>query len=245
MFPSSDSLVSIIIPGYNEEKRILTSLERLSAFCGEHFRTYEIVFVDDGSKDRTREIVTSFGNESVRVVAYDQNQGKGFAVKKGMLAARGKYRFFTDADLPYDLTAFLEAMHILLNRPCEVVAGARDHPESADRSGQTLWRRTASKIFSAMVRLMLNVEIKDTQCGFKGFTAEAAEKLFSLTTIKGYAFDVELLTLAQALDLKVCKVPVALVERHHSKVRMSLDAPMMFRDVLKLCIRRREQEKKG
>lgn len=85
-----------------------------------------------------------------------------------------------------------------------------------------------------MVRLMLNVDMKDTQCGFKGFTAEAAEKLFSLSTIKGYAFDVEVLVLARGLGLRVCKIPVTLVERHHSKVRISLDAPMMFWDVVKL-----------
>lgn len=235
--------ISIIIPGYNEEKRILASLESLSAFCEEHFQTYEILFVDDGSTDRTRELIASFGNPRVRVVAYDQNRGKGFAVKKGTLSAMGQYRFFTDADLPYDLSGFLEAMHFFHTGPCDVVVGARDHPDSTDRAGQTLVRRTASKAFSALVRLMLNVNIKDTQCGFKGFTAEAAEKLFSLSAIKGYAFDVELLSLAQALDLKVCQVPVSLVERNHSKVRMSLDAPMMFWDVLKLCFRRRVQNK--
>jgi dolichyl-phosphate beta-glucosyltransferase len=81
---------------------------------------------------------------------------------------------------------------------------------------------------------MLKVDTKDTQCGFKGFTAEAAEKIFSLSSLKGYAFDVELFLLARTSDLKICKVPVTLIQRHHSKVRLSLDAPMMFWDVMKM-----------
>jgi dolichyl-phosphate beta-glucosyltransferase len=85
------------------------------------------------------------------------------------------------------------------------------------------------------------VDIKDTQCGFKGFTAEAAEKIFPPSFIKGYAFDVELFLLAQTCDLKICKLPVSLIQRHHSKVRISLDAPMMFWDVVKMCKRYRAQ----
>lgn len=231
---SSDFLISIIIPGYNEEKRILASLASLCAFCEEHFVAYEIVFVDDGSTDHTRAMIKSFQNPRVRLVAYDDNQGKGFAVRKGMLEAKGPYRFFTDADLPYDLEAFLSAIDTFQSGPCDVVVGARDHPDSADRSGLTWFRRRASKIFSVLVRSLLNVNVKDTQCGFKGFTAEAAEKLFSASTVNGYAFDVELLVLARTLGLEVCKVPVTQVKRNYSKVRMSLDAPMMFRDVLKL-----------
>jgi dolichyl-phosphate beta-glucosyltransferase len=226
--------ISIIIPGYNEEKRIVQSLTALSAFCEEHFEKYEIVFVNDGSTDKTREIVEKLAMPFLKTVHLESNQGKGHAVKSGMLAARGDYRFFTDADLPYDLHAFLKGIKIFHTTQCDVVGGARDLPESSDQSRQTLFRQLTSKCFSALVRFLLNVDVKDTQCGLKGFTAAAAKKLFSQSSIKGYAFDVELFLLARTSDLKICKVPVSLIERHHSNVRLSLDAPMMFWDVLKL-----------
>ncbi|MCU0596546.1 MAG: glycosyltransferase family 2 protein [Desulfobacterota bacterium] len=226
--------ISIIIPGYNEEKRIARSLTALSAFCEAHFDRYEIVFVNDGSKDKTRAIVESLTIPFFRTILLESNQGKGAAVRTGMLAARGDYRFFTDADLPYDLSAFVEAMSVFHSGPCHGVVGARDLPESFDQSGQSFFREMTSKGFSALVRFMLKVDVKDTQCGFKGFTAEAAEKIFPLSSLKGYAFDVELFLLARTWNLRLCKVPVSLVERHHSKVRLSLDAPMMFWEVMKM-----------
>jgi dolichyl-phosphate beta-glucosyltransferase len=226
--------ISIIIPGYNEEKRIAESLKALSAFAAGHFERYEIVFVNDGSTDHTREIVESLTTPFLRAIHLESNQGKGAAVKTGMLQAGGEYRFFTDADLPYDLTALLQAINLLRSNQCDGVAGARDHPQSADQSRQTLFRKLASACFTALVRFILDLDVKDTQCGFKGFTAAAAEKIFSLSTIKGYAFDVELFLLARASDLKICKVPVRLIERHHSKVRLGIDAPRMFWDVLRV-----------
>jgi dolichyl-phosphate beta-glucosyltransferase len=226
--------ISIVIPGYNEEKRVLRSLKSLSAFCEKHFGRYEIVFVDDGSKDRTREMVHRLRHPQVRLIAYHENHGKGFAVRQGMLAAQGHYRFFTDADLPYDPGAFLTAMDIFHSRPCDAVVGARDHPDSDNRSGWALSRKLASRCFSALVTALLDTPIKDTQCGFKGFAAGAAEKVFSMSTVNGYAFDVELLVLARTMGLRVCKVPVTLVERCHSKVRMGRDAPRMLRDVVKM-----------
>jgi dolichyl-phosphate beta-glucosyltransferase len=229
--------ISIILPGYNEEKRIALSLKALSAFCEQHFERYEIVFVNDGSTDKTREIVESLSIPFLRTVLLESNQGKGSAVRTGMLQARGDYRFFTDADLPYDLTAFVEAIKLFHSIRCDGVVGARDLPESSDQSSQTAFRKLTSKGFSALVRFLLKVDTKDTQCGFKGFTAEAAEKIFPLSSLKGYAFDVELFLLARTSDLKICKVPVSLIERHHSKVRLSLDAPMMFWDVVKLYLR--------
>jgi dolichyl-phosphate beta-glucosyltransferase len=226
--------ISIIIPGYNEEKSIAQSLTVLSALGEEHFERYEIVFVNDGSTDKTREIVENLSIPFLRTIHLESNQGKGFAVKTGMLQARGDYRFFTDADLPYDLNAFVEAMRVFHSIRCDGVVGARDLATSFDHSSRSAFRTLTSKGFSALVRSMLKVDTKDTQCGFKGFTSGAAEKLFSLSSIKGYAFDVELFLLARTSDIEICKVPVNLIERHHSKVRLSLDAPMMFWDVLRL-----------
>ena len=227
--------ISIIIPGYNEEKRIAQSLKALSRFCEEHFERYEIVFVNDGSTDKTREIVENLATPFLKTVHLESNQGKGHAVKSGMLAARGDYRFFTDADLPYDLNAFPEAIRIFRATQCDVVAGARDLPESSDQSGQTPFRKLTSKCFSVLVRFLLKVDIKDTQCGFKAFTAETAVKLFSRSSIKGYAFDVELFALAGANNLRISKIPVTLVRSGDSKIRMRVDVLFMLRDILRLA----------
>ena len=237
--PKVPDFISIIIPGYNEEKRIAESLTALSAFSEAHFETYEIIFVNDGSTDKTGEIVESLATPLLRAIHLHINQGKGHAVKTGMLEARGEYRFFTDADLPYASEAFLQAINLFHSTPCDWIAGARDLPESSDPSGQTLFRKLTSKGFSALVRLLLKVDVKDTQCGFKGFTASAADKIFSLSSVKGYAFDVELFLLAQAGHLKIGKIPVRLIERRHSKVRLTLDAPQMFWDVVKMYGRHR------
>jgi len=226
--------ISIVIPGYNEEERVAQSLKALSLFFEDHFETYEIIFVDDGSTDKTGEIVESLATPFLRVIHFDINQGKGHAVKTGMLGARGDYRFFTDADLPYAPDAFLQAINLFHSTQCDGIAGARDLPESSNPSGQTPFRKLSSKGFSVLVRSLLKMDVKDTQCGFKGFTASAAKKLFSLSSVKGYAFDVELFLLARAGHLKIRNIPVTLVERRHSKVRLSLDAPQMFWDVVKL-----------
>ena len=235
--PKLPDFISIIIPGYNEEKRIAQSLQALSAFCEENFERYEIVFVNDGSTDKTGEIVENLSTPYLRALLLESNQGKGFAVRTGMLQAQGDYRFFTDADLPYALNVFVEATRLFHSIRCDGVVGARDLPQSSDQSSQSLFRKLSSMGFSALVRFMLKVDTKDTQCGFKGFTAKAAEKIFTLSSLKGYAFDVELFLLAQTCDLKICKVPVSLIERRHSKVRLSLDAPMMFWEVVKLYTR--------
>ena len=228
--------ISIIIPGYNEEKRIVQSLKGLSRFCEQHLETYEIVFVNDGSTDNTREIVESLATPFLRTIHLESNQGKGYAVRTGMLEARGHYRFFTDADLPYDLNAFLKGIKMFHATQCDVVGGARDLPESSDQSSQTLFRKLTSKCFSALVRFLLNVDVKDTQCGFKGFTAAAAEKLFSQSSIKGYAFDVELFLLAGANNFHVSKIPVTLVRSGDSKIRMRVDVLLMVRDILRLAV---------
>jgi dolichyl-phosphate beta-glucosyltransferase len=236
--------ISIIIPGYNEEKRVAQSLTALSAFCEEHFEKYEIVFVNDGSTDKTGNIVENLSIPFLETLHLESNQGKGQAVKLGMLAAQGTYRFFTDADLPYDLKAFPEAMRVFHSTQCDGVVGGRDLPESTDRSSQTLLRKLTSKCFSVLVRLLLNVDMKDTQCGFKGFTAETAARLFSLSKIKGYAFDVELFLLAVSSHLRIARIPVMLVRSGGSKIRMRADVLFMVKDILRLALNPKFQNPK-
>ena len=228
--------VSIIIPAFNEAQRILPSLRTLEAFCKNHFEKYEILCVDDGSTDGTGDIIErELPSNRIRVLRVSENRGKGYAVKYGMLQATGTYRFFTDADLPYHLDALKTAMAAFQDRGCDLVVGARELDESRIGSRLSIPRRFAGKIFSAVVRMILNIDIKDTQCGFKGFKDSAAGHIFSEIETSGYAFDVEIFVRARALGMDICKIPVTLVKHAGSKVRLSRDPFFMLWELFKIA----------
>ena len=231
-------LISIIVPGYNEGKRILMVLKALSAFCEEHFPQHEIIFVDDGSTDQTWEMANSLTySPFFRAIRNATNKGKGYAVRKGMLAAKGKYRFFTDADIPYGTECFLTALRRLKNPGCDMVIGSRELPESWDQARVRLIRKISSRLFSIIVNIFLHINIKDSQCGFKGFTAKSAQQIFSHLTIHGFAFDVEIFILAKQLGLSIEQLPVTLITNQHTKVRLTRDPFRMLIDILKLSLR--------
>jgi len=235
--------VSIIIPAFNEVQRILPSLKTLEGFCKNHFEKYEILCVDDGSTDGTGDVIErELPSNSVRVLRLPENRGKGYAVKYGMLQATGRYRFFTDADLPYHLDALEAAMAAFQDRGCDLVVGARKLDESRIGSGLSIPRRLAGKIFSALVRMILNIDIKDTQCGFKGFKDSAAQQIFSEVETRGYAFDVEIFVRAHALRMDICKIPVTLVKHAGSKIRLSRDPVIMLWELVKIAQRAKGRE---
>lgn len=231
--------ISIIIPCYNEERRIATTIGSLVPFCTETFQRCEILFVDDGSTDRTWEMIRDLRNPLIRPLRLPGNLGKGAAVRAGMMEALGEYRFFTDADLPYDLSAFPSALAEFRKGACQVVMGSRDLPGSEDRVGAGRARKAASRVFAALTGLALGTDIRDSQCGFKGFTARAARDLFSRSRIRGYAFDVEILVLARQLSLPVCRIPVTLVQNYGSKIRLPADGLRMIADLMRICLRQR------
>ena len=231
--------VSIIIPCYNENSRIAGSLQKLGQFCEEQLKEYEIILVDDGSTDGTWETVRAFKLFPVRSIRFDRNRGKGAAVKAGMLEAKGTYRFFTDADLPYHLSAFSSAMEMFESTGCDLVLGSRYLPGSEDRAGTNVVRKMASRIFSSLAGRMFGIDIRDSQCGFKGFTDRAAEALFSRCFTSGFAFDVEILSLAKNLGLKICRTPVILVDNDQSSIRLPRDGIAMLWQLMKIRIRQK------
>ncbi len=232
--------VSIIVPAYNEEDRILPTLESLAVFCEENFNSFEVVCVDDGSSDNTWDRITSNSfPDNFRALQLPQNKGKGAAVKSGMLNATGNFRFFTDADLPYGLDAFIEAIRVFKKSNCDVVAGLRDRSRMAKGFSMLTLRNTAGKIFSNIAKRLVRIESIDTQCGFKAFTGDAAINIFTRLKTDRYAFDVEIFTIAAALDLTVCDVPVTLTSHTGSKVRLSRDAVYMLKDLFEIAIRAR------
>ena len=224
------------MPAYNEEARIGRTLEQVAAYLGGRTFTWEILVVDDGSIDRTREIVEEVGRRfpGIRVLPVAHG-GKGWAVRQGMLAARGRLRFMADADLamPIDqLDGFLDRA----DEGCEVMIASREAP-GARRFGEPHMRHVMGRVFNWVVRLLAVRGIQDTQCGFKCLTADAAGALFRVMSIDGFGFDVELLYVARKRGLSVVEVPIQWHYQPRSKIRPLRDSFLMLNDILRIRLR--------
>lgn len=221
--------LSIVIPAYNEETLITSTLECLQNYLSARPEPYEIIVVDDGSQDKTVEAVKQLqkNNLDLRLLVNSHNMGKGFSVRRGVLESRGQFIIFTDADLPYELdaiTGFLRA----LRDGYDLAVGSRVLPGSEVRGVPAL-RYLAGQIFSWMVQAVLFSGLPDTQCGFKSFRASAAKQIFRRLTIGGFGFDVEMLFIARKRKLTIRPVPVHMIEhRQRSRVRLVKDSFTMF-----------------
>jgi dolichyl-phosphate beta-glucosyltransferase len=221
--------LSIIIPAYNEEALIVSTLNCLQAYLLARPDNFEIIVVDDGSQDKSVELVQQFQklNKDVRLLVNQQNMGKGFSIQRGVLESRGQIIIFTDADLPYKLEA-IEGFLQALRNGCDLAVGSRVLPGS-EVKGVPFLRYAAGQIFSWMVQAVLFQGLPDTQCGFKSFRAGAAKEIFRRLTIGGFGFDVEMLFIARKLKLTVRPVPVQMIEhRQRSRVRLFVDSLKMF-----------------
>lgn len=229
--------ISVVIPVYNEEKVIRSSLEVLENYLSKTFFDYEIIAVNDGSGDESLNILKSLN--FIRLLSEDKNRGKGYAVKKGILSACGDYIFFTDADLSYSPEYIYRAALFMKQSKAECVFGKRcglkkDYP---------FVRRTASKIFAKLSQKFLKLDISDPQCGFKGFSKQAANQIFSLVTNDGFAFDVEAAYAAKALNLSHKELEVRFFHKKNSRVNLFLDSAKMLLALFK--IKKRRFEPKG
>lgn len=224
--------LSVIIPAYNEEKRIEASLEKALEYFNKQSYTWELIVVDDGSKDKTVELVNKFP-EPVYCLKQPQNMGKGAAVRRGMLDSKGQYRVFTDADFS---TPVYEFPKILKNLEAgyDICIGSRAIDRSMVKEHQPFYREFMGKTFNKIVQTLLFKGIKDTQCGFKGFTESAANSIFSKAKINGFSFDVEILYLAQKAGLKIAQEPVEWYNDDRSKVNPITDATLMFIELFKI-----------
>jgi glycosyltransferase involved in cell wall biosynthesis len=235
--------ISLIIPAYNEAQHLSETLPRLRAEYGED-PSVEIVIVDDGSRDRTAEVAAAClrGWRTSRLIRLPWNQGKGSAIKAGVGAARGSRLVFMDADLsadPADLPRLVAALD-----HADVAIGSRSIAGSRVVYNQHRGvRKVQSKFFNGIACAMVNVIASDTQCGFKAFRADAGKLLFHLCEGKGFAFDVEVLALAQLLGLRITEVPVDWVESVGTTVRPVRDPILMVRDLLRTRRRCRRLEK--
>jgi dolichyl-phosphate beta-glucosyltransferase len=230
---------SLIIPAFNEESRIGATLRVVLAYFERQPYDAEVIVVDDGSTDRTRDVVAAIslpGNTPLRCLPLDRNQGKGAAVKAGMAAATGEYRVFYDADGSTPITE-LEKLWPAFEKGAAVVIGSRSLPGSEVAVRQQWYRESMGKVFNGFLRVLGLTQFPDTQCGFKGFTAAACEILFPRQTIGHFSFDVELLAIAQTHGLPIAQVPVRWVNEPKSRVDPLRDSARMFFDMLLIRLR--------
>jgi dolichyl-phosphate beta-glucosyltransferase len=226
--------VSLVIPAYNEEKRITRTIDHVLKFMDENFTEYEVMVVDDGSTDKTVNILKRYAGSNLRIICQGVNKGKGQAIKTGMMQAKGKYVFFTDADLPYPLQSMLQAIEIFEKTGAYLVIGSRDLYKEKPDIPYPFHRKLISKAFSMFINSVLHLGIADTQCGFKGFRNDAAKAIFPLITINGFGFDFEMLYIARKIGCNIKLVAVNLSHSEGSKVNLISDSLKMMADAFKV-----------
>lgn len=219
--------LSVIIPAYNEAKRLPLTLIDIDKHLSTGDFSYEILVVNDGSKDGTAEIVKRFSHlvKNLRLIDNKQNHGKGWVVRQGMLEAKGKIRLFTDADNSTSVDQFAKMTPYLSvhsgKADYDAVIGSRDVSGAKLVPPQPWYKRLGGDMGNLVIQALLLPGMWDTQCGFKAFTEEAAKKIFSQTKIDRFAFDVEALTLAKAMGYKIKEIPVTWVNDPFSHVKLS------------------------
>ena len=222
--------VSVIVPAYNEERRLADSLKQIQAYFEARNYLSEVIVVDDGSVDRTAHIV----EESMRMfpalrLVRATHGGKGHACKQGVLASRGEWLFLCDSDLSMPIEEFAK-FEPLFDGRYEIVIASRE-AAGARRHGEPKYRHWMGRVFNWLVRTWAVRDIQDTQCGFKSFRAGAAKTLFGKQTIDGLGFDVEVLFIAQKRGYRIAEVPINWHYRTHSKVKPVQDTVNMVREV--------------
>jgi glycosyltransferase involved in cell wall biosynthesis len=226
---------SIVIPAYNEDARIGASLERVLAHVARQGWDAEVIVVNDGSRDNTAEIVRRYaaGNPRLRLLENPGNRGKGYSVRNGMLQARGELLLFSDADLSSPI-AEADKLFAAIADGADIAIGSRWLRTELQTRRQPLYRQLFGRIFNLLLRLILGLQFKDTQCGFKAFTRQAAQTIFPLQQIERWGFDPELLYLARKFGFRVAEVQVEWAHRSGTRIHPLRDGSRMFLDMLKI-----------
>jgi len=221
--------LSVVVPALNEEDRLPRTLERIVSHLGRRHEGFELVVVDDGSRDRTAERAKAAG---ATVLRNETNRGKGYAVRRGMLAARGARRLMTDADLSTPIEE-LERLCARMDEGHDVVIGSRALPGARIEVHQPWYRENMGRLFNLFVRALAVPGLTDTQCGFKLFSESAARDVFSSARLDGFSFDVEVLFLARRKGYRIAEVPV--VWRNDAASRVGLMGGFLaFPDLLRI-----------
>ena len=225
--------VSVIIPMYNENKIIADTAKTLSDFMEKSFFDYEIVFVDDGSRDGSADTVRGLSLKNVKVLGYGENRGKGCAVRHGMLESDGDVRIFTDADLAYGTDVICRAVDAFKSSGADIIIGSRNIDKDG-YDGYTLKRKLMSKAYIRLLCFVGGFKLSDSQCGFNVFSRQAAEMVFSKCSVDSFAFDFEAIIRAQRYGFKISEIPVRIVNHRESSVRPVRDALKMLGDLRRI-----------
>jgi dolichyl-phosphate beta-glucosyltransferase len=226
----SEPLATVIIPAWNEERRMPASLERVVAYVRSQSSPIEVVVVDDGSRDGTAAIVEGFAREHafIRLIR-NPHGGKGAAIKTGVSQGRGQYLILSDTDLSVPIEEMSKFLPPSLNG-YDVAIASREAP-GAERIDEPYYRHLMGRVYNLLVRLAAVPGIQDTQCGFKAFRRDVARQVFPLQTIEGWGFDVEVLFIARHLGYQIMEIPVRWYYGRESKVRPVKDTLCMVRDL--------------
>jgi dolichyl-phosphate beta-glucosyltransferase len=222
-----------VLPAYNEHARIATTLEKIFAYANQRGWQLEVIVVNDGSTDDTAQIVSQYAsrNPALRLLENPGNRGKGYSVRNGMLRARGDILLFSDADLSSPIPE-ADKLFEAIQLGADIAIGSRWLKAELQIKRQPLYRQLFGRIFNFALRFALGLDFKDTQCGFKAFTRNAAQKIFPLQRIERWGFDPELLYLASKCDLTVTEVPVAWSHREGTRINPLVDGIRMLGEIL-------------
>jgi glycosyltransferase involved in cell wall biosynthesis len=225
--------ISLIIPAYNEENRLPRALEQVFTFLGTQPYSFEVLVIENGSTDRTLEIANAFAASRPNlIVIHEEQKGKGIAVKRGVLAAQGEYRFICDTDLSMPIEEILKFFPPQLEH-FDVAIGSREALGSI-RYDEPSYRHWGGRVVNLLIRMLILPGFQDTQCGFKCFRAETTLPLFEQQTLKGWSFDIELLYLARRKKLQIREVPINWYFDADSKVSAVRDALQMITDIFRI-----------
>jgi dolichyl-phosphate beta-glucosyltransferase len=232
----SNPFLSIVIPALNEERRLPETLEQAFKFLEDQSYPAEVIVVDNGSQDKTFEIAQNFArqHEHFRVLQEVQ-RGKGLAVKRGMQAARGEYRFMCDADFSMPVTEINRFLPPALNDYDIAIASREAH--GAVRYNEPPYRHLVGRVFNLLIRVLTLPDLHDTQCGFKCFRAPVARDLFHRQTLGGWAFDVELLFIARKLGYRIVELPIPWYFNPDSKISVVRDSYHMAMDLISIRLK--------
>ena len=238
---------SIVIPCYNEEERILSTLNKVVSFMNAYNPSYEVIIVDDGSKDSTVKLVNNYISTRDNIYLIENpHKGKGFAVRTGVLTSEGKYILMSDADLATPIEELKRLLVWIEGNNYDFVIASREGL-GAKRSDEPFIRHLMGRVFNLLIRIIVMINFKDTQCGFKLFKGEEARFVFSKLILFGdsaeivkypkvTAFDVEVLVIAKNLGLKVKEVPVAWTYVATKRVSAIRDSLLMLSEIIKIRI---------
>ena len=230
--------LTVVVPAYNEEGRLEPGLRRALEYLGRRGRPFELLVVDDGSRDETARVAESFAPQGVRVVRHERNRGKGAAVRTGLLASRGRKVLISDADFSTPIEE-IEKLERFLQDGTPLVIGSRGLADSQIRQRQPFYREMMGRTFNRLIRLFGVRGIRDTQCGFKLARGEEGRRIAAELKIEGFAWDVEMIWLARRRGYKIAEVGVIWVNSPDSRVDPIRSSFSMLRDVITMRLRHR------